>query len=110
MKNKEHINQEADRTLASLDGVQRAVANPFLFTRIKARLQREEKGFWNAAVSFVGRPVVAIAAVLLIILLNLAIILNQPTTVPSSQDEEQLFASEYDLSGTTIYDATVDQQ
>jgi hypothetical protein len=36
MTSKEKIQQEIEETLQSLDGVKRAEANPFLFTRIKA--------------------------------------------------------------------------
>jgi hypothetical protein len=110
MNNKEHILEQAAKTLESLDHIQRAEANPYLLTLIKARLQKEEKSFWTLAFGLLSRPVFAIAAVLLIILLNLTIILNQPTKTAPTQEEEQYFASEYNLSGNTIYDVTVDQQ
>ena len=113
MKNKQQIEQEADKTLNSLDGIKRAEANPYLFTRIKAALQKEEKSFWSKATGFIGKPVIAIAAIILVLLINVAVFFQSqpPDSVQSvGQNGEQLFASEYNLSGTTIYDATIDQQ
>jgi len=114
MKNKQQIEQEIDKTLESLDGIQRAVANPYLFTRIKASLQKQDKSFWELATGLIARPVFAIATILLIIVINLTLFFQsqggQTSTTTTGQEGEQLFASEYNLSGTTIYDATVEPQ
>ena len=112
MKNKQQIEQEVNKTLDSLAGVQRAAANPYLFTRIKARMQKEDRSFWEQATRVITRPVIAIAAVLLIIVVNLTVFFQSQEiqTPATSQEGEQLFASEYNLSGTTIYDATVEPQ
>ena len=109
MKAKEHIEQEVDKTINSLDGAKRAEANPYLFTRIKARLEREERSIWSIATAFISRPAVALAAFLVAVLLNAAVFLEyRPATSETGQDDEQLFASEYNLSPDTIYDSTID--
>jgi chemotaxis methyl-accepting protein methylase len=111
MENKLNTEQEIEKTLESLNGIQRAAANPYLFTRIKARMQKEEKGFWELVTGFIAKPAIAIAAILLIVVINLTVFFqSQSEQTSTGQEEEQLFASEYNLSGTTIYDATVDQQ
>ena len=112
MKNKQYIQKEVDETLSSVDGIQRATANPFLFTRIKEKLAVKEKGIWGIAASIITRPAFAIVAFVLIVLINLAIFFkNQPESVQTAtQDDEQLFASEYNLAGATIYDENIDQQ
>jgi len=111
MKDKEHIQREVDKTLDSLDDIQRAGANPFLFTRIKARLVGEEKSFWSRAVVFISRPAISLSAIAVAIIINAAVFFEfRSESVQSTQDEEQVFASEYNLSPSTIYDATVDQQ
>jgi hypothetical protein len=69
MTNKEQIQKEIEQTLQSLDGVQRATANPFLFTRIKARMQKPASG-WERVYTFIARPVVAIAVVVLVMAVN----------------------------------------
>ena len=69
MTPKEKIQQEIERTLQSLDGVKRAEANPFLFTRIKARMNKKANG-WEWIFSFVSKPAIAIAIILLVMAVN----------------------------------------
>jgi hypothetical protein len=69
MTSKEKIQQEIERTLQSLDGVKRAQANPFLFTRIKARMDKRANG-WEWIFSFVSRPAIAVAIILLVMVVN----------------------------------------
>lgn len=68
MKNKEHIHQEIDKTLESLEGIRRAESNPFLYTRIKARMQ-EQTG-WEIITSFLSRPVIAFAIMITVLAIN----------------------------------------
>ena len=69
MTSKEKIQQEIERTLESLDSVKRAQANPFLFTRIKARMNKKANG-WEGVFSFISRPAIAIAILLLVMAVN----------------------------------------
>jgi len=110
MEAKRHIEQEVNKTLDSLEGLKKAEANPWLFTRIKARLEREEKSVWSKAISFIGKPAIAFAAILLVVIINASVIVKSSSgqTQSTGQDPEQLFASEYNLSDTTIYDSTID--
>jgi len=110
MEAKRHIEQEVNKTLDSLEGLKKAEANPWLFTRIKARLEREEKSVWSKAISLLGKPAIAIAALLLLVVINASVIFKSSSgqTQPMTQDPEQLFASEYNLSDTAIYDSTID--
>jgi len=112
MRNKQKIQHKVEETLNSLDGVKQATANPFLFTRIKARLEREEKGFWVRAFSFISRPAIAVSAIVIVIFINAIVFLEfLPETGQEVPDEnEQVFANEYNLSSNTIYDATIEQQ
>ena len=111
MKDKRNIQDQVDKTLDSLDGIQRASGNPFLFTRIQARLQMEEKNFWSQAFAFISRPAIAFAGVAIVIIINAFVLLESRSELPkNTQDEGQVFASEYDLSTNTIYEATTDQQ
>ena len=111
MKDKRHIPEEVDKTLDGFEGIQRASANPFLFTRVQARLQKEETNFWSQAFAFISRPAIAVAGVAIAIIINAAVFYeSRSESVKNTQDEEQVFASEYNLSTNAIYDATVDQQ
>ncbi len=66
----EKIQQEIEKTLQSLDGITRAEANPFLYTRLKARMDRKNAGVWERTFSFVSKPIIAIAMVVLIMAVN----------------------------------------
>jgi hypothetical protein len=111
MNNKKRIQEEVEKTLESLDGIERAGSNPYLFTRIKARLEKEEKSFWSMALTFISRPSVAVPAIVLTILINTAIFFEfRSERGQTPQDEEQVFASEYNLSDNTIYESTIEPQ
>jgi len=69
MTSKEKIQQEIEQTLQCLDGAKRAEANPFLFTRIKARMAKKD-GAWERTFSFISRPAIAMAIVLLVMAVN----------------------------------------
>ena len=55
MKHRDDIEKRVEETLNSLDGIKRASPQPWLFTRIKARLNREEaeeKTVWGTWARF----------------------------------------------------------
>ncbi len=102
MKQQSDIEQRVDDSLNSLDGIQRATPQPWLFTRVKGRLLRsEEKTAWESIGSFLSKPAVAIAGLLLIMGLNGVLLFNQESgasTIASqnellSNDSESLIAS-----------------
>ena|SRR5258708_37703639 len=110
MKNKQQIEQEVKKTLDSFNGIQRAEANPYLFTRVKAKMQTEEKSFWGKAFAFISRPSVSFTAIVVAIFINAAVFFEfRSKPVQTTQEEEQVFASEYNLSANSIYDATIEQ-
>jgi len=69
MTQKEKIQEEIERTLQSLDSVKRAEANAFLFTRIKARMNKKSSG-WESIFSFISKPAIAIAIVAIVMAVN----------------------------------------
>ena len=94
MKQKKDIERRVEDTLNSLDGMQRAEPQPWLFSRVKGRLVQEEKTAWGAVGSFLSRPVIAVAGLCLILMLNGFLLLNQEkessTTIFTSQNEQPL--------------------
>src|SRR6185503_11873435 len=89
MTNKEKIQQEIEDTLNSLNSVKRAQANPFLFTRIKARMTRK-RDTWDRTFSFVSKPLVALAVLALVMAMNGWSYFGNSTTTPADP-----LASEY---------------
>jgi hypothetical protein len=69
MTSKEQIQQEIEKTLDSLNSIKRAQANPFLFTRIKVLMNKKGNG-WEETFSFINKPAIAIAILLLVMAVN----------------------------------------
>ncbi len=98
------IGNKVDKTLASLDNVQRAQANPFLFTRIEQALNKSPEK--SGLLAIFNRPAFAIAGLVLVVLMNSVIFLrnSDTSTGPSAittQDDEQQFAREYSYGVST---------
>jgi hypothetical protein len=108
--------KKVDATLESLDGIQRAEPQPFFYTRLKGRLQRDEKNSWEKIGSFLSRPVVVIASLCIILVFNVVIVYKQNTEVPQAhfvQTQEPVIITdnEYILASGSSFDyENVDQQ
>ena len=60
MANKNFSDQELEAILNSLDGIQKATPQPFLYTRLMARMQRADDNAWSRALQFVSKPAFAL--------------------------------------------------
>ena len=92
MKQTENLETRVERTLNSLDGIQRAEPQPWLFARIQGRLMREERTVWGTMSSLLAKPAIAIAGLCFILIMNGFILFNQEKESPllSSQGEQAL--------------------
>lgn len=77
MEQKRTIDGKIEKALESIDGIQRATPQPWFYTRVRARLQREEKTVWETIGSFLSKPVVAMAALAAVLMLNVVILSKQ---------------------------------
>lgn len=103
MINKEHISQEVEKTLNSLEGIQRVPSNPHLFTRIKARM--EPSGRWEKIVYFISRPAIAYSVLILLLAINAWVLFSNTTPAQESNGVAiSDIADEYNLSASTNYD------
>ncbi len=109
MKESSGWEKQVDETLNSLDGIQRAKANPFLFTRVQARLD-QSSGVWGRIAGFISRPVFAfgVVAVLLSVNIGIAISYEHPKETVSKVSDEQAFGSEYATGDFSITDSNTD--
>jgi hypothetical protein len=107
MKQKHEIEQQVDETLRSLDQVERAKANPFLFTRVQARLSASPKTIWETLTSYLSKPVIAMAMLCMVILTNAAVVYWQagPDDMVAVNDQQQLaLTEEYHITVASIYE------
>jgi hypothetical protein len=92
-------NKKVEDILGSFDGINRAPAPDFFYTRLKARM---EKNILPAnPKSWVLRPVYAMAVLIVVILVNAAIVLKgSGNTTNNTADTEsiQSIAAEYNLN------------
>jgi hypothetical protein len=107
MKNRDkHIEKKVEHTLQALDGMERARPKPFLYTRIKARL---EKGAPQSQGALILQPVfqrAALVMIVLVILINLYTATRffaGPVQEETIYTSEQLFIEEYYPSTPTLY-------
>lgn len=107
MKQKHEIEQQVEETMRSLDQLKPAKANPFLYTRVQARLSASPRTVWENIVSYVSKPVVAMAMLCMVIFTNAAVVYWQsaPDNTVASADQPQLaLTEEYHISVASIYE------
>jgi hypothetical protein len=86
MKTRPEADKLVQEALDSLDGIQRAEPQPFFYTRLMGRLQRDQKTIWETMGSFLSRPAVAFAGLFLILMMNVFIVSKRDTdTNPALQ-------------------------
>ncbi len=101
----EDLHNNIEQSLSSLDGIQRAVAPDFFYTRLAARM---EKALTIPAWIPFGKPVWLIATLLVFLVLNTMMIKQSKLSkikgaVANTESSLQSFAAEYELNSTVNY-------
>lgn len=108
-------NKKTEEILSSLDGLAKATAPDFFYTRLKARM---EKGLEPGTRKlWIWRPAYALAALVLLMVLNAAILLqgqgrneNSDNNNIADAEAAQSIAAEYSLNdNNTVYDLNFDK-
>jgi hypothetical protein len=106
MEKRPNIPEKTQQTIDSLDGLQRATPGPFFFTRVMARIEREDASAWERAVAFLTRPVVVVATLSIIVLLNATALYlpshESPALVAAEQSDPS-FTDDY-VAANTFYE------
>lgn len=101
---KENINKKIDDALNSLEGIRKAPAPPFFFTRLEARMQRA-KSVWENISSVISKPVFAFATICLVIMLNAFVIFSSVNTDENAASQSELATvDEYSQLNTPFYE------
>lgn len=69
-----HVNKLIENTLNSLDGLERASPAPWLLARISARLSKNQQSIWDKISVFISKPSVAVPALAIVLVVNIAAI------------------------------------
>src|SRR5687768_14884713 len=97
------IEKKVEAALDSLSAITRAEPNPFLFTRLEARLAKGQRGSWDKLTRAITRPAVAFLSISLVVVLNMFIVLSEPSESPIPDSSDLAVVDEYN-STTTLYD------
>lgn len=99
MKADKRIENEVEKTLRALDGIERAEPKPFLYTRLKARMEQRAESKTQARWHL--RPAYLVASLVLLVGLNVWAVVqynSQKTNAVVSQPTIDNMASDYGLS------------
>ena len=110
MQKDKDISKLIDGVLESLDGLQRAEPNPFLYTRVMAGMNREHDSTWEKIANLFSRPVVAFATVILFIAINAVVFFKvSDDSSPAAQEPALMAGNDFGLSVTSFYDINPEQ-
>ena len=107
LKNNDHAaaGEWADKVLGSIDGMERAASNPYLYTRIMAQLNQPESN-WEKVANWISKPAFAFGAVALFLSINVYVFIKDKEAENANmalkaRQTEQLLAAEF--SGNSSY-------
>ena len=104
-------NKKTGLIFNSLDGISRATAPDFFYTRLKARMEKDTDQ--NKKPTWIVRPVYVLATLLLILAVNVIVFLKNGDEVVVADDNEtaqQSIAAEYSLiDSNPMYDLNQDK-
>src|SRR5689334_2446932 len=110
MNDKPYSKANAEEILNSLNGIHRAEPQPYFYTRLMAKLDKQKNGLEGLA-GFISKPAFAIAVIALFLVINVVILFNSSSnaTSPSQEDSSLAVENDYGLSVPSIYDINPDQ-
>ena len=97
MDNKSHIEKKVQEAFDSLDGLQPVSPAPFFYTRLTSRLVEQESNVWEVITRLLSRPVISVAAILLLVLLNTFVVIRKDASFHyvRSDQQETAFVDQY---------------
>lgn len=90
MKKDETTERKIEAAFNSIDAIQRASPQPYLFTRINARLQSPVKNFWEKTAIFISHPSVMIAGICLLLTINISVLVFKSSSPAAAVAERSL--------------------
>jgi uncharacterized membrane protein YdfJ with MMPL/SSD domain len=103
MSKKTDIQMKVDAVMDSLSGVERAMPQPYFYTRLRARLDGKQKTVWDDISRVITRPAFAVLSLSLIILLNTFVIFSEGSTESTAESQEFAVVDEYNRT-SSYYD------
>ena len=97
------IQKRVDEAMDSILNIGQATPQPFFYTRLMARIQRQESSGWEKISSLISRPAVALITVSTVLMLNIYVALNESSPSVNSSEMSDVATAD-DLGTNTFYD------
>lgn len=101
--------QKVEEVLGSLEGIQRAEAPAFFYTRLSARMEKElERATGGPVGRLLTRPALSLTVGALILLMNMATIMElwRQDKTAAADAGQAIVAADYSLDTYPVYDET----
>ena len=103
-----NIEEEIEKTLSSLDKLERVEVPNFLYANVMAKMARKKKNETFSLTLLLTRPALSIAALFITAVLNIYMIVkvqDNSSSVENTNDASmQAFAKEYGIESYSAYD------
>lgn len=94
-----------EEILNSLEDVRRAEPLPFFYTRVRAKLEAASSTIWERVSTLISKPVIALAGISFILILNLFVIYSHSISLNNNSDQADVTnTEEYSLVTNSFYD------
>jgi hypothetical protein len=103
MSKSSDIQSRIDSAMNSIDNIIHATPKPFFYTRLEARLLKEQSGVWESMSRMISKPVIAVASISLVLIINVFVFMQGSAAVRSTPNQSEM-ASVEDLRPTSFYD------
>ena len=97
------IQKKVDEAMDSIEGINRAIPKPFLFTRVAARISRHENNNWERVGKLISRPAFALITVSMVLMLNLFVAINETSATTAKPNLSEVATAD-DLGTNSFYD------
>jgi uncharacterized membrane protein YdfJ with MMPL/SSD domain len=97
------MQSKVDEAMNSVLNIGQAMPQPFFYTRLMARINRQENNYWDRVGSLISRPAFAFITVSMVLLLNIYVAFNE-SSPPSVNSDLSEIATADDLGANTFYD------
>jgi len=103
MTSRTDIQRKIDEAIDSILNITRATPAPFFYTRLEARLAREDDTMWIRTGRLVTRPAIAFLTVSIVLMLNVFVALNETNVMTTQPDGTEMVTAD-DLGTNSFYD------
>ena len=91
--------------LSSLDKIRRAEPQPYLYTRLRARLEAGRVTVWDRVTTIISRPVIAVGGVFLVLIINIFAIYSHNNLSGNNDQPDVASTEDYSVVSSSFYDS-----